>query len=81
MASKSYKIPPLLTDKTHYQDWKKEVEVWEELTDLTNEKKALAVFASLEGKAKKTALQLEIKDLNGANGMNNTAKRNCQSYS
>ena len=33
------------------------------MTELPEEKKALAIFSSLRGKAKKAALQLEIKDL------------------
>ena len=33
------------------------------MTELAEEKKTLAIFSSLRGKAKKAALQLEIKDL------------------
>ena len=68
MAGKGYK-PPVLDDDSVYVDWLKELEVWEELTDLPDEKKALAVFAALQGKTKKAALQMEIKELKDKNGI------------
>ena len=58
-----YKLARVLDDSTNYIDWCKELDVWAELTELLEEKKALAIFLSLRGKAKKAALQLEIKDL------------------
>ena len=58
----NYKLAPELNDKTNYIDWCKELEVWLELTELEEEKKALAIFSSLTGKTKKAALQLAVKD-------------------
>ena len=58
-----HKLAPVLDDNTNYIDWCKELDVQVELTELHEEKKALAIFSSLRGKAKKVALQLEIKDL------------------
>ena len=58
-----YYLAPVLDDNTNYIDWCKKLNVWVELTELPEEKKALAIFSSLRGKAKKAALQLEIKDL------------------
>ena len=53
----------------NYIDWCKELDFWVELTELPEEKKALAIFSSLRGKAKKVALQLEIKDLKVRGGV------------
>ena len=58
-----YNLAPVLDDNTNYIDWCKKLNVWVELTEQPEEKKALAIFSSLRGKAKKAALQLEIKDL------------------
>ena len=57
------KLAPVLDDNTNYIDWCKELDVWVKLTELPKEKKAIAIFLSHRGKAKKAALQLEIKDL------------------
>ena len=58
-----YKLAPVLHDNTNYIDWCEKLNVWVELTELPGKKKALAIFLSRRGKAKKAALQLEIKDL------------------
>ena len=65
----NYKLAPELNDKTNYIDWCKKLEVWLELTELEEEKKALAIFSSLTGKAKKAALQLDVKDLKSKDGV------------
>ena len=58
-----YKLTPVLGDNTNYIDQCKELDVEVELTELPEEKKTLAIFPSLRDKAKKAALQSEIKDL------------------
>ena len=58
-----YKLAPVLDDSTNYIDWCKKLGVWVEFTKLPEKKKALAIFSSSRGKAKKAILQLEIKDL------------------
>ena len=58
-----YKLAPVLDDNTNYIGWCRELNVWVELTELPEGKKASAIFSSLKDKAKKEALQVEIKDL------------------
>ena len=64
-----YKLAPVLDDNTNYIDWCKELDVWVEWTELPEEKKTLAIFLSIRSKAKKAALQLEIKDLKVKGGV------------
>ena len=64
-----YKLAPVTDDNTNYIDWCKELDVWVEWTELPEEKKTLAIFLSIRGKAKKAALQLEIKDLKVKGGV------------
>ena len=64
-----YKLALVLDDNRNYIDWCKELDVWVERTELTEEKKVLAIFLSLRGKANKAALQLEIKDLKARGGV------------
>ena len=61
--ARDYKLTPVLDDNTNYIDQCKELDVEVELTELPEEKKTLAIFPSLRDKAKKAALQSEIKDL------------------
>ena len=48
-----YKLAPVLDDRTNYIDWCKELDVWVELSEPLEEKKAVAIFSSLRGKTKK----------------------------
>ena len=64
-----YKLAPVLDDNRNDIDWCKELDVSIALRELPEEKKALAIFLSLRGKAKKAALQLEIKDLKVRRGV------------
>ena len=45
-----HKLAPILDDNTNSIDWCKELDVWVELTELPEEKKALAIFSSLPSK-------------------------------
>ena len=38
MALTNYKATPLLTSSTCYEDWFKEIEIWQGFTNLTDEK-------------------------------------------
>ena len=49
MAS-HYESPPLLQEDKNYNDWKKEVSIWQIATDDKSEKQAAAIFMILEGK-------------------------------
>ena len=48
-----YKLAQVLDDRTNYIDWCKELDVWVELSEPLEEKKAVTIFSSLRGKTKK----------------------------
>ena len=74
MASTNYKAPPSLTCSTCYEDWFKEIEIWQAFTDLTDEKQGPAIFLTLEGKARETVLNLDIKEIKAKNGVESIVK-------
>ena len=53
MAS-NYKNPPGMSEGLSYEDWKTELEIWANVTDLDKKKQGSAVFLSLQGKARET---------------------------
>lgn len=63
-----YKNPPKF-DEGRYDEWKNELKIWDLVTDLQPEKKALAVTLSLSGKAKEVALSIKAEDLNKNDGL------------
>lgn len=48
----SYRAPPLMRDQLPYVEWKKELEIWSDCTELTKERQGGALFLTLVGKAR-----------------------------
>lgn len=74
MAS-NFKNPPTFDgSETSYSTWKNELSIWRMVTDLPEEKQALAVTLSFSGSAKKTALELKAEDLAKKEGLDTLLK-------
>ena len=52
------KNSPLLKDLENYEQWREDVLMWREVTDLSKNKHALAVYLKLKGQAKDAANQV-----------------------
>ena len=59
----SFKTPPALSKSSSYENWLKEIKVWQKLTELDVRKQGPAILLSLEGKAKDSVLELDIDDI------------------
>ena len=61
MAEKpsGYKNPPVLSETKSYQQWSKQLNIWQMTTDVDKKKIALVVILSLSGKARETALEIK----------------------
>ena len=71
MASSNFKAPPPLSQSSCYDDWLKEIEIWQAFTDLAAEKQGPAVFLTLEGKAHEAILSMDIEKIKGKDGVEN----------
>ena len=69
MAAANYKIPPTFDEGKPYESWKNEVQMWTRVTELGKKKQALAVALALTGRARETAMEVPIDDLNKDAGM------------
>ena len=69
MATQKIQQPPMLTKDITYANWKEEIEIWKDFTDLAAEKKGPAVFLSLNGQARDAVRQNvpndKLKDKDG----------------
>ena len=63
------KAPPLLTACKNYDDWKKLLTIWTELTTLEKKKQGPALVLALEGKAQEAALELTSADISSEQGV------------
>ena len=66
-----FKAPPSLEKSTSYGAWLKEINIWQTFTDINIKKQGPAVFLTLEGKARKSILELDVKDINCNSGVKN----------
>ena len=69
MSSHGIKAPPALSKSTSHKTWLKELEIWQAFTDLPVEKQGPAIFLTLERKACEAALELEVKNISGKEGV------------
>ena len=63
------KAPPSLSKSSSYISWLKEIEIWQTFTDLEATKQGPAIFLSLEGRARDAVLELEVKQISAADGV------------
>lgn len=63
------KNPPLLVDLDKYEQWKEDVEMWTEVTDLKPDKQALAIHLTLTGQAREVANQVSKEDKKKEDGV------------
>ena len=69
MASKKIYSPPVL-DKIHeIEDWLREIEIWQCVTDIEEKKQGPVVYLSLPDKIRKSC-NISVSDLNKDNGLN-----------
>ena len=71
MATGNNKVPPKLEDENSYESWKKDIDIWCELTDLAEDKRALAIHLMLTGRARVASSELEISVLKHKDGVKN----------
>ena len=64
MADKpiNLKFPPLMRGDLAYEDWKKELDIWQDFTDLKKEQQGGALFLTLTGKARQVVLDGVSRD-------------------
>lgn len=71
----SSKWPPKLDNELHYETWKRDIAIWCELTDLPEEKRALAIHLSLSGRARTASSEIPVEDLKKNSGVQTLLKK------
>ena len=75
MASTYNKAPPLLSTCKSYNDWKKLINLWTQLTTLDKNKQGPALVLSLDGKSQDAALEIESEQIAQDDGVKIIIKR------
>ena len=69
------KAPPLLSQCKNYEDWKKLMTIWKELTSLDKKKQGPALVLALDGEAQEAALELSSADISSEEGVTKIIER------
>ena len=69
MASKKIYSPPVLDKIDEIEDWLREIEIWQCVTDIEEKKQGPVVYLSLPDKIRKSC-NISVSDLNKDNGLN-----------
>ena len=70
MASKKIYSPPVLDKIDEIEDWLREIEIWQCVTDIEEKKQGPVVHLSLPDKIRKSCNDISVSDLNKDNGLN-----------
>ncbi|KAK4318184.1 hypothetical protein Pmani_010794 [Petrolisthes manimaculis] len=65
----STKWPPKLSNEAAYELWRKDIEIWCKLSDLSKKQQALAIHLSLDGRARISTSELEVDALESDDGV------------
>ena len=69
MTTRKMYAPPVLSGIEDSEDWLREIEVWQCVTEPEKKKQEAAICQSLEGKARKACKGTDVKALNADNGV------------
>ena len=71
--------PPVFSEDISWLDYKKELKIWQALTDLPAKKQGPNLYLSLTGKAREAALELDIAVISKDDGLEKILERwiNC----
>ena len=69
IMSFSGKYPPKFQEEDDYEQWRRDVEIWTELTDFDRSKQALAIHLALQGRARLAASELSVAELKEEDGV------------
>ena len=61
--------PPKLKDGDDYDEWAREIEIWQMVTEIPKEKQGAMIYLSLEGQARQCCKSVPTDKLQGENGV------------
>ena len=75
MAS-NFKSPPALNENSVYEQWKKEIAIWQAFTaDSSAKKHGPSIFITLSGKAREAVLRSDVSKLTDKDGVKNVISK------
>lgn len=73
--SSNIKAPPSLSKCSSYDEWLKEIEIWQAFTDLADIKQGPAIFLTLEGRSREAVRELDVSKISAKDGVKNIMEK------
>ena len=73
--SSNIKAPPSLSKCSSYDEWLKEIEIWQSFTDLADTKQGPAIFLTLEGRSREAVRELDVSKISAKDGVKNIMEK------
>ena len=67
--------PPKLKDGDDYEEWAREIEIWQIVTDVPKDKQGALIYLSLEGQARQCCKSISTDKLKGDGGVTELMKK------
>ena len=80
MTGKRNRDPPILNDDDDYEEWAREIEIWQIMTDLDVTKQGASIYFSLRGKARKCCKTINVEELQGEDGVKKLLEKLAELY-
>ena len=61
--------PPTLSDDVDFDEWEREIQIWQIATDVEKGKQGARIYLSLQGKARENCKNIDVTSLQGDNGV------------
>ena len=69
MAGKRSCDPPILSDDVEFEEWEREIQIWQIATDVDKRKQGARIYLSLQGKARENCRNIDPSTLEGDGGV------------
>ena len=69
MASKTIYQPPTLKSGEDFENWKRELKIWQRVTDLEKKKQVPSIYLSLKGPARQCCADIKVETLHSDSGV------------
>ena len=69
MAARKMYAPPVLFGSEDFENWLREIKIWQCATELEKKKQGPAIYLSLEGETRKASEGIDVKTLNADDGV------------
>ena len=67
--------PPILKSGEDFENWKREIKIWQCVTDLEKKKQASTIYLSLEGQARQCCAYIKVETLHSDSGVDELIKK------